>query len=127
MTSAFVLFSVSFFFIVLHLNLVHFKHLMHYPLTQIIAGIVEHRLSDAFSSQILLVNMLSFVVRTLNSYWGTQVRVALTSSILKKKTRINYSIAFYLKETAISPAYLLSKNLANQLSVCSKYLFKYLI
>ncbi|CAK9326284.1 unnamed protein product [Citrullus colocynthis] len=39
---------------------------------QIIAGIVEHRLSDAFSSQILLVNMLSFVVRTLNSYWGTQ-------------------------------------------------------
>ncbi|KAA0054986.1 hypothetical protein IC582_004589 [Cucumis melo] len=39
---------------------------------QIIAGIVEHRFSDAFSSQILLVNMLSFVVRTLNSYWGTQ-------------------------------------------------------
>lgn len=65
---------------VLHLNLVHFKHLMHNLVMQIIAGIVEHRFSDAFSSQILLVNMLSFVVRTLNSYWGTQVRI--TSNII---------------------------------------------
>jgi len=44
---------------------------------QIIAGIVEHRISDEFSSQILLVNMLSFFVRTINSYWGTQVRIIL--------------------------------------------------
>ncbi|GFZ15078.1 DUF399 family protein, putative [Actinidia rufa] len=39
---------------------------------QVIAGIVEHRISDQFASQTLFVNMLSFVVRTVNSYWGTQ-------------------------------------------------------
>ncbi|KAM7276647.1 hypothetical protein ACFE04_018513 [Oxalis oulophora] len=39
---------------------------------QFIAGIVEHRLSDQFSSQTVLVNMLSFVARIINSYWGTQ-------------------------------------------------------
>ncbi|PPD93566.1 hypothetical protein GOBAR_DD09486 [Gossypium barbadense] len=44
---------------------------------QIIAGIVEHRISDEFSSQIFLVNMLSFFVRTINSYWGTQQWVDL--------------------------------------------------
>lgn len=41
---------------------------------QIIAGVVEHRISDQFASQTFLVNMLSFVSRTINSYWGTQVR-----------------------------------------------------
>ncbi|GLT89244.1 hypothetical protein SLE2022_072340 [Rubroshorea leprosula] len=44
---------------------------------QVIAGIVEHRISDEFSSQIILVNMLSFLVRTINSYWGTQQWVDL--------------------------------------------------
>lgn len=44
---------------------------------QIIAGIVEHRLSEEFSSQTLLVNMLSFIARTINSYWGTQQWVDL--------------------------------------------------
>ncbi|CAA6654689.1 unnamed protein product [Spirodela intermedia] len=42
---------------------------------QIIAGLVEHRLSDYLLSNYnepLLVNLLSFVVRTINSYWGTQ-------------------------------------------------------
>ncbi|CAM8972861.1 unnamed protein product [Rhodiola kirilowii] len=39
---------------------------------QIIAGVVEHRLSDQFASQPLLVNLISFVARTINSYWGTQ-------------------------------------------------------
>ncbi|XP_015079278.1 protein RETICULATA-RELATED 5, chloroplastic [Solanum pennellii] len=39
---------------------------------QVIAGLVEHRLADQFSDQTLFVNMLSFVVRTINSYWGTQ-------------------------------------------------------
>ncbi|CAI0416176.1 unnamed protein product [Linum tenue] len=39
---------------------------------QIIAGLVEHRISDEFASQTILVAMLSFVVRTINSYWGTQ-------------------------------------------------------
>jgi hypothetical protein len=41
---------------------------------QIIAGVVEHRISDQFASQTFLVNMLSFVSRTINSYWGTQVK-----------------------------------------------------
>ncbi|CAN1172881.1 Protein RETICULATA-RELATED 5, chloroplastic [Linum perenne] len=39
---------------------------------QIIAGLVEHRISDELSSQPVLVAMLSFVVRTINSYLGTQ-------------------------------------------------------
>ncbi|XP_071705501.1 protein RETICULATA-RELATED 6, chloroplastic-like [Rutidosis leptorrhynchoides] len=39
---------------------------------QIIAGLVEHRLSDLFADQTLFVNLLSFVARTVNSYWGTQ-------------------------------------------------------
>ncbi|KAL2567726.1 hypothetical protein AAZV13_18G021300 [Glycine max] len=40
---------------------------------QIIAGIVEHRISEQFASQTFFVNMLSFVARTVNSYWGTQL------------------------------------------------------
>ncbi|WKA00702.1 hypothetical protein VitviT2T_019038 [Vitis vinifera] len=44
---------------------------------QIIAGVVEHRFSDQFASQPLLVNMLSFFARTINSYWGTQQWVDL--------------------------------------------------
>ncbi|KAJ0975535.1 hypothetical protein J5N97_017500 [Dioscorea zingiberensis] len=47
---------------------------------QIIAGLVEHRLSDnllSYPNGVLLVNMLSFVVRTINSYWGTQQWVDL--------------------------------------------------
>ncbi|KAL3652276.1 Protein RETICULATA-RELATED 6, chloroplastic [Castilleja foliolosa] len=39
---------------------------------QVIAGIVEHRISEQFAEQELLVNMISFVARTINSYWGTQ-------------------------------------------------------
>ncbi|XP_023732058.2 protein RETICULATA-RELATED 5, chloroplastic [Lactuca sativa] len=39
---------------------------------QIIAGLVEHRISDMFADQTLFVNLLSFVSRTINSYWGTQ-------------------------------------------------------
>ncbi|CAL9765312.1 unnamed protein product [Musa acuminata subsp. burmannicoides] len=47
---------------------------------QIIAGIVEHRLSDyliSYNNGPLLVNALSFTVRTINSYWGTQQWVDL--------------------------------------------------
>ncbi|XP_027190424.1 protein RETICULATA-RELATED 5, chloroplastic isoform X1 [Cicer arietinum] len=47
---------------------------------QIIAGVVEHRISDQFSSQTFLVNMLSFVARTINSYWGTQQWIDLARS-----------------------------------------------
>ncbi|CAN1812168.1 Protein RETICULATA-RELATED 6, chloroplastic [Linum perenne] len=39
---------------------------------QIIAGVIEHRISDEFASQAILVAMLSFISRTINSYWGTQ-------------------------------------------------------
>ncbi|KAK7281078.1 hypothetical protein RIF29_08753 [Crotalaria pallida] len=39
---------------------------------QIIAGLVEQRISDQFASQTFLVNMISFVTRTINSYWGAQ-------------------------------------------------------
>lgn len=42
---------------------------------QFIAGIVEHRISEEFASQTFFVNMLSFIARTINSYWGTQVTV----------------------------------------------------
>ncbi|URE08973.1 hypothetical protein MUK42_33826 [Musa troglodytarum] len=47
---------------------------------QIIAGIVEHRLSDyliSYNNGPLLVNAMSFIVRTINSYWGTQQWVDL--------------------------------------------------
>ncbi|MQL99790.1 hypothetical protein Taro_032522 [Colocasia esculenta] len=47
---------------------------------QIIAGLVEHRLSDyllSYYNEPFLMNVLSFVVRTINSYWGTQQWVDL--------------------------------------------------
>ncbi|KAL2549827.1 hypothetical protein Fot_11357 [Forsythia ovata] len=44
---------------------------------QVIAGLVEHRISEQFADQTLLVNMISFVARTINSYWGTQQWVDL--------------------------------------------------
>lgn len=39
---------------------------------QVIAGLVEHRLSEFLPAQTFFVNMLSFCSRTINSYWGTQ-------------------------------------------------------
>ncbi|KAJ0046408.1 hypothetical protein Pint_06599 [Pistacia integerrima] len=59
---------------------------------QIIAGIVEHRISDEFSSYTLFVNMLSFIVRTINSYWGTQqwVDLARFSGIQARKSEPAY-------------------------------------
>ncbi|CAH8265433.1 unnamed protein product [Arabidopsis lyrata] len=47
---------------------------------QIIAGLIEHRISDELSSQPLLVNMISFVVRVANSYFGTQQWIDLARS-----------------------------------------------
>ncbi|XP_057981376.1 protein RETICULATA-RELATED 5, chloroplastic-like [Malania oleifera] len=56
---------------------------------QVIAGIVEHRISDHFSSQTLLVNMLSFLARTINSYWGTQQWVDLARfSVLQTRKSV---------------------------------------
>lgn len=56
---------------------------------QIIAGLIEHRISDELSSQPLLVNMISFVVRVANSYFGTQVRIR--------------PVLYYLFLTSLSP------------------------
>ncbi|XP_010516216.1 PREDICTED: protein RETICULATA-RELATED 6, chloroplastic-like [Camelina sativa] len=55
---------------------------------QIIAGLIEHRLSDELSSQPLLVNTISFVVRTLNSYFGTQqwIDLARTTGLQTQKS-----------------------------------------
>ncbi|CAA3033398.1 Hypothetical predicted protein [Olea europaea subsp. europaea] len=44
---------------------------------QVIAGLVEHRISEQFMDQTFLVNMISFVARTINSCWGTQQWVDL--------------------------------------------------
>ncbi|KAF9594702.1 hypothetical protein IFM89_034487 [Coptis chinensis] len=57
---------------------------------QIIAGLVEHRISDhLLSSQPLLVNVLSFAVRTVNSYWGTQqwIDVARYTGLQTRKSK----------------------------------------
>jgi len=43
---------------------------------QVIAGLIEHRLGEdlmAYYNQPLLASLVSFVSRTVNSYWGTQV------------------------------------------------------
>ncbi|KAM7506721.1 hypothetical protein LguiA_017174 [Lonicera macranthoides] len=58
---------------------------------QVIAGIVEHRISEQFSDQTLFVNMLSFIIRTINSYWGTQqwVDVARFTGLQAQKSESN--------------------------------------
>ncbi|KAK0592629.1 hypothetical protein LWI29_022497 [Acer saccharum] len=60
---------------------------------QIIAGIVEHRISEELSSQPLLVNMISFIARTVNSYWGTQqwVDLARFSGLQTRKSETTLS------------------------------------
>lgn len=47
---------------------------------KIIAGLVEYRLGESlvtYYNQPLIAGLLSFVARTLNSYWGTQQWVDL--------------------------------------------------
>ncbi|XP_020540296.1 protein RETICULATA-RELATED 6, chloroplastic isoform X2 [Jatropha curcas] len=71
---------------------------------QIIAGLIEHRISDEFSSQTLLVNMLSFVVRTINSYWGTQqwIDLARFSGLQSQKTSpSSYQMPDSVSEAAV--------------------------
>ncbi|XP_038721354.1 protein RETICULATA-RELATED 5, chloroplastic-like isoform X1 [Tripterygium wilfordii] len=60
---------------------------------QVIAGIVEHRISDEFASQTLLVNLLSFFVRTINSYWGTQqwIDLARFTGLQSRETDTSYN------------------------------------
>nr|XP_025622851.1 protein RETICULATA-RELATED 5, chloroplastic isoform X2 [Arachis hypogaea] len=57
---------------------------------QVIAGLVEHRLSEQFASQTLFVNMVSFVARTVNSYWGTQqwIDIARATGLQVRKTEL---------------------------------------
>ncbi|GAB4832011.1 Protein RETICULATA-RELATED 6, chloroplastic [Ancistrocladus abbreviatus] len=55
---------------------------------QVIAGVIEHRISELIPSQALLVNMLSFLARIINSYWGTQqwVDLARYTGLQTRKT-----------------------------------------
>lgn len=60
---------------------------------QIIAGLVEHRLTDyllSYYNDPLLPNALSFVVRTVNSYWGTQqwIDLARYTGLQPRKSEI---------------------------------------
>ncbi|KAG0463635.1 hypothetical protein HPP92_019704 [Vanilla planifolia] len=62
-------------------------------LASVIAGLVEHRLSDylqSYYSDPLLPNVLSFIVRTVNSYWGTQqwVDLARFTGLQPRKDRV---------------------------------------
>ncbi|KAF3522642.1 hypothetical protein F2Q69_00049148 [Brassica cretica] len=71
---------------------------------QIIAGLIEHRISDELSSQPLLVNTISFVVRTLNSYFGTQQWIDLARSTglqSQKSTPASKDVPEALEETTV--------------------------
>ncbi|KAI9110733.1 hypothetical protein K1719_018171 [Acacia pycnantha] len=61
---------------------------------QFIAGVVENRLSQQFSSQTLLVNLISFVARIINSYWGTQqwIDIARSTGLQVKRTEESSSL-----------------------------------
>ncbi|KAK9127315.1 hypothetical protein Syun_016112 [Stephania yunnanensis] len=73
---------------------------------QVIAGLVEHRISDHFfASQPLLLNMVSFVARTVNSYWGTQQWVDLaryTGLQTSKSKKLSYEDSDSSNQSAIS-------------------------
>ncbi|TVU36674.1 hypothetical protein EJB05_18618, partial [Eragrostis curvula] len=60
---------------------------------QVIAGLIEHRLGEylmAYYNQPLLANVLSFVSRTINSYWGTQqwIDIARLSGVQSTKKEL---------------------------------------
>ncbi|KAJ3669056.1 hypothetical protein LUZ60_011006 [Juncus effusus] len=64
---------------------------------QVIAGLVEHRISDyliEYYKAPFLANVLSFVVRTINSYYGTQqwIDLARYTGIQKSKTESDSSV-----------------------------------
>ncbi|KAG8085910.1 hypothetical protein GUJ93_ZPchr0010g8407 [Zizania palustris] len=57
---------------------------------QIIAGLVEHRIGESLANyynQPLLASLLSFVARTVNSYWGTQQWIDLARYTGLQKTK----------------------------------------
>lgn len=60
-------------------HFLHFLSVLNFSninMFQVIAGLIEHRLGEdlmAHYNQPLLANLLSFVSRIINSYWGTQV------------------------------------------------------
>ncbi|CAA0836636.1 Protein of unknown function (DUF399 and DUF3411 [Striga hermonthica] len=70
---------------------------------QIIAGIVEHRLSDKFSDQPLIVNMISFVARTINSYWGNQQWIDL-ARYTGVQSRKNEEVSFQTQDPSTAAA-----------------------
>lgn len=59
---------------------------------QVIAGLVEHRISELLPSQTLFVNMLSFFSRTINSYWGTQQWIDLARYMGLQTRKIESSV-----------------------------------
>ncbi|XP_073305334.1 protein RETICULATA-RELATED 6, chloroplastic-like [Primulina huaijiensis] len=68
---------------------------------QVIAGIIEHRISEQFSDQALLVNMISFVARTVNSYWGTQQWIDL-ARYMGLQARKNENVSFQKPDSSDS-------------------------
>ncbi|KAG2601636.1 hypothetical protein PVAP13_5KG613600 [Panicum virgatum] len=57
---------------------------------QVIAGLIEHRLGEdlmAHYNQPLLANLLSFVSRIINSYWGTQQWIDLARATGVQSTK----------------------------------------
>ncbi|CAL4953859.1 unnamed protein product [Urochloa decumbens] len=57
---------------------------------QVIAGLIEHRLGEdlmAYYNQPLLANLLSFVSRIINSYWGTQQWIDLARATGVQSTK----------------------------------------
>ncbi|GFP86582.1 hypothetical protein PHJA_000802000 [Phtheirospermum japonicum] len=70
---------------------------------QVIAGIVEHRISEQFADQELLVNMISFVARTINSYWGTQQWIDL-ARFTGLQARKSEEISFQTSDSSNSAA-----------------------
>ncbi|KAM1335666.1 hypothetical protein ACFX15_039442 [Malus domestica] len=78
------------------------------------AATLEHRISDEFASQTLLVNLLSFVSRTINSYWGTQqwIDLARFTGLQSRKSESSSSPNAIIDSTPVAalrqtPAHLL--------------------
>ncbi|KAL5568861.1 hypothetical protein UlMin_025436 [Ulmus minor] len=70
---------------------------------QFIAGIVEHRISEEFLSQTLFVNMLSFIARTINSYWGNQQWIDL-ARFTGLQSRKSESPSYQISDSTNTPA-----------------------
>ncbi|GMH19341.1 hypothetical protein Nepgr_021182 [Nepenthes gracilis] len=70
---------------------------------QVIAGLVEHRISELLPSETLLVNMLSFLARIINSYWGTQqwVDLARYTGLQTRKIKSSFVASDSIDHSAV--------------------------